>query len=49
LQIYNATGALVYGDNTPAEQFRVQVEGPQMYIVKARIGDIYKTEKVMVK
>jgi hypothetical protein len=49
LQIYNLAGASVYTSQTSAEQFKVKVSGSHLYIVKARIGDEYKTEKIMVK
>jgi hypothetical protein len=49
LQVYSLTGALIYSTTAPSEQYRIAVSGQQTYIVKAKIGDEYKTEKVTVK
>jgi hypothetical protein len=49
LQVYNATGALVYGSVTRSDYFRIPADGQQAYIVKAKIGEEYLTQKVFVK
>jgi hypothetical protein len=49
LQVYNATGALVYSSVTRSDYFRIQADGSQAYIVKAKIGEEYLTQKVFVK
>jgi hypothetical protein len=47
LQIYDITGGLVYTANASSTYFRIAV-AQGIYIVKARIGDDYKVEKVFV-
>jgi hypothetical protein len=51
LQIYNTLGSLIYSASSVNErQHKVAVNGgQQIYLVKARIGNEHKTEKVIVK
>ncbi|GHV52240.1 hypothetical protein FACS1894181_15170 [Bacteroidia bacterium] len=48
LQIYDTVGKLVYGTgNLNESQFKLPVNGKQMYIVKATIGEATHVEKIM--
>ncbi|GHV52572.1 hypothetical protein FACS1894181_15750 [Bacteroidia bacterium] len=48
LQIYDTVGRLVYGTaNLNERQFKLPVNGKQMYIVKATIGEATVVEKIM--
>ncbi|GHV50493.1 hypothetical protein FACS1894181_11110 [Bacteroidia bacterium] len=48
LQIYDTVGRLVYGTaNLNERQFKLPVNGKQMYIVKATIGEETVVEKIM--
>jgi hypothetical protein len=49
LQVYSATGALVYNSAVKSDYFRIQTDRQQAYIVKVKIGDDYLTQKVFVK
>ncbi|MDH6304573.1 hypothetical protein M2459_001308 [Parabacteroides sp. PF5-5] len=49
LQIYNISGALVYSSNKLSNNFRIAVDGQQIYVVKAKIGSSYHVEKVFVR
>ncbi|GHU56071.1 hypothetical protein FACS189411_05820 [Bacteroidia bacterium] len=50
LQIFNATGQLVYSTgNLNESQFRLPVNGQQIYLVRAGIGSETIVEKVFVK
>jgi hypothetical protein len=49
LQVYSATGALVYSSTATSDYFRIQTDRQQAYIVKVKIKDEYLTQKVFVK
>jgi hypothetical protein len=49
LQVYSATGALVYSSTARQDYFRIRTDRQQAYIVKVKIGDEYLTQKVFVK
>jgi len=49
LQIYNISGALVYNSTKLSINYRVRVDRQQTYIVKAKIGNEYKVEKVFAR
>jgi hypothetical protein len=49
LQVYSATGALVYSSAATSDYFRIQTDRQQAYIVKVKIKDDYLTQKVFVK
>jgi hypothetical protein len=48
VQVYDVTGALVYSSSVPSVYYRIPL-AQGVYIVKARIGDAYRVEKVLVK
>jgi len=55
LQIYNASGALVYNSTKLSTNYRVRVDRQQTYIVKAKIGmnislkSVYEINKIRLK
>ncbi len=49
VQVYSINGALVHTTNAMSNYFKIAVERQQVYIVKLKIGDEYKIQKVYVK
>ncbi|MDR1880861.1 MAG: hypothetical protein LBQ78_07990 [Tannerellaceae bacterium] len=47
LQIYTATGALLYHTNTPSTSHEFRAPPHQTYIIKAQIGQTQKTQKIV--
>ncbi|GHT37657.1 hypothetical protein FACS189435_3150 [Bacteroidia bacterium] len=48
LQVYDTVGKLVFGTaNLNESQFKLPVNGKQMYIVKATVGEATVVEKIM--
>jgi hypothetical protein len=49
LQVYAANGALVYQTSKASTTYEVRVARQQVYIVKAKIGETYKVQKIVVQ
>ncbi|MDR1880267.1 MAG: T9SS type A sorting domain-containing protein, partial [Tannerellaceae bacterium] len=47
LQIYNANGQLIYRTNAPSTSYEIRAPHQHLYIIKARIGETYKTRKIV--
>ncbi|MDR1981200.1 MAG: T9SS type A sorting domain-containing protein [Tannerellaceae bacterium] len=48
LQVYNVSGALVYQTNKQSTSYEVRADRQQVYIVKAKIGEAYHVQKIVV-
>jgi hypothetical protein len=49
VQVYNTAGALVYSSRIKSDNYRIQVDSSNTYIIKVTMNDEYVVEKVFVR